>query len=179
MKSVFLLPGEFYFAETPARIQTILGSCVALTMLDPLSKHGAMCHCLLPQRPLDAQEAHNAADRFRYVDTSLKAMLAEFTKRQIPASRLQIKLFGGANVLEVLSDSNAVGSLNWKQAQRLLKDLNLMVSAHDIGGEAGRRIVFDTATGDVLVKTLGVTSRGHSDQSSRKGRNACRESVVF
>jgi chemotaxis protein CheD len=179
MKSVFLLPGEFYFAETPARIQTILGSCVALTMLDPRSKQGAMCHCLLPQRPTGTPQEHSPADCFRYVDTSLKAMLAEFTKRQIPASRLEIKLFGGANVLEVLSDSNAVGSLNWKEAQRLLKHLNLAVSAHDIGGEAGRRIVFDTATGDVLVKTLGVTSRGHSKPSIRRGRNACRESAVF
>ena len=153
-EQVFLHPGDYHFAETPARIETILGSCVALTMRDPLTGRAAMCHCLLPSKPPYSHTSSDAADRFHYVDTSIEDMLTEFRLLSIPLQRLEIKVFGGANVLEVLGEHRAIGSLNWKQARRLLHEQNLSVCAHDVGGKTGRRIIFETVHGSVMVKRL-------------------------
>jgi len=153
-REVFLHPGEFYFADGPARIQTILGSCVAFTMRDPISGRAAMCHCLLPQMPKGEGNVDGKTEKFRYVDTSFEGMLHEFRIRGVPAERLEIKLFGGANVIKAMSKTTAIGSLNWQQAKRSLQKLSLALSAHDVGGAAGRRLVFETVSGEVLVKRL-------------------------
>jgi len=154
-RRIFLHPGDYFFAETPAEVQTILGSCVAFTMHDPMSKHGAMCHCLLPRRPSEPTTSRRNLDCFRYVDSALEAMLEQFVACDIPADRLQIKVFGGANVLVPKSESTAIGSLNWRRAKQLLSELNLPTSAHDIGGETGRMVIFDTEVGEVRVRRLG------------------------
>jgi chemotaxis protein CheD len=151
---IFLHPGDYHFAETATRIETILGSCVSLTMRDPVTGHAAMCHCLLPSKPDHSADGSYKRQRFHYVDTSIEDMLNEFRARSIPPWRLEIKLFGGANVLAMLTESRAVGSLNWKQARRLLHEQNLSVSAHDVGGNTGRRIIFETEHGSVMVKRL-------------------------
>jgi chemotaxis protein CheD len=151
---IFLNPGDYYFAESATRIETILGSCVSLTMRDPVTGHAAMCHCLLPSKPDRSPESIYKAQRFHYVDTSVEDMLNQFRARSIPPHRLEIKLFGGANVVEVLTENRAIGSLNWKQARRSLEEQNLSVSAHDVGGNAGRRIIFETEDGSVMVRRL-------------------------
>jgi chemotaxis protein CheD len=175
---VFLHPGDYHFAEGPARIQTILGSCIAFTMRDPLSGRAAMCHCLLPQMP--AEEARDRAnmDIFRYVDTTFDAMLQEFQRYGVPSGRLEIKLFGGANVLTRMSKNLAIGSLNQQQAKHSLQKFSLRLRAHDVGGEAGRRLVFETATGEVFVKTLRVMTT-LPESLRKRGRAGCLESVAY
>jgi chemotaxis protein CheD len=164
-QSVFLHPGKFYFAEGPARIQTILGSCVSFTMRDPISGLAAMCHCVLPQMPEAGDTSEDV--RFRYVDTSLSTLLAEFLNHGVPADRLEIKLFGGSNVLESISGERAIGSMNWRQAKRSIEQLSLSLRAHDVGGEIGRRLIFTTTTGEVLVKMLGPAPRTERHQKGR------------
>jgi chemotaxis protein CheD len=168
-KRVFLHPGQCYFADTPVAIHTILGSCVAFTMRDPLSGQAAMCHCLLPIRPAAEAAGQVADDCFRYVDSSLEAMLREFRVRAIPAMRLEIKLFGGANVLETISASHAVGSLNWRQAQLSLENMKLPILAQDIGGEVARRLIFETGTGEVFVKQLAMDSHSRHVRGKARG----------
>ena len=120
-----------------------------------------MCHCLLPEMPSGKTPQDANLDKFRYVDTSLEAMLQEFRRRGVPAERLEIKLFGGANVLAKLSKERAIGSLNWKQAQKSLEALSLALLAHDVGGEAGRRLLFETTSGEVFVKHLRTISQAN------------------
>ncbi len=151
---IFLHPGDYHFAESATKIETILGSCVSLTMRDPVTGHAAMCHCLLPSKPEHSSDSPHKDQRFHYVDTTVADMLSQFRARSIPPSRLIIKLFGGANVLAMLTDHRAIGSLNWQQARRSLEEQNLSVSAHDVGGKEGRRIIFETEDGSVMVKRL-------------------------
>jgi chemotaxis protein CheD len=168
-KRVFLHPGQCYFADAPVAIHTILGSCVALTMRDPASGHAAMCHCLLPTRPGPENGEQLAEDAFRYVDSSLAAMLREFRVRSVPAVRLEIKLFGGANVLETISAKHAVGSLNWQQAHVSLEGLKLTILAQDIGGDVARRLRFETGTGEVFVKQLAMNAHARHAREKARG----------
>ncbi len=168
-RRVFLHPGQCHFADTPVAIHTILGSCVALTMRDPISGQAAMCHCLLPLKPGADGREHLPEDAFRYVDSSLEAMLREFRVRSVPAARLEIKLFGGANVLETISAKHAVGSLNWQQAHLSLGGLNLPILAQDIGGDVARRLIFETGSGEVFVKQLAMNA--HAKRARETARS--------
>lgn len=48
MQLVTLQPGEFHFGGANTRIQTLLGSCVAITLWHPIRRIGGMCHYMLP-----------------------------------------------------------------------------------------------------------------------------------
>ncbi len=43
--------GESYVSKDPVIIHTLLGSCVAVCLYDPISRVGGMNHILLPGRP--------------------------------------------------------------------------------------------------------------------------------
>ena len=46
--SVYLYPGELIATSDPSVISTVLGSCVSVCLLDPVTKSGGANHFLLP-----------------------------------------------------------------------------------------------------------------------------------
>ena len=89
---IFLKPGELYLGEQPTVVTTILGSCVSLIFFHQPRQLGAICHALLPT---DAHQENS----FRFVDRAFFWMLEQFQARGITTSQIQVKLFGGADVL--------------------------------------------------------------------------------
>lgn len=150
----FLHPGAARFAAAPERIETILGSCVSVSLRDPQTAAAALCHCILPEAPPNAA----AADRFRFCDTAVEGMLEWFAGRNVPAARLEVKLFGGAEVLSCGS-GDSVGALNAQRALTVLARFGLKPQARETGGPNGRYLVFDTATGGVWIRQL---AKGHT-----------------
>jgi chemotaxis protein CheD len=70
---------------------------------------------------------------------------------------LEIKLFGGADVLPVSIVRNAkptIGALNCGVALEVLEEEGFKVTASDLRGIRGRTIRFHTGTGEVLVQRL-------------------------
>ena len=152
MTRFFLHPGAVRFADQPERIETILGSCVSVTLRDPLTASAALCHCLLPVAPPGAADE----ERYRFCDTAIAGMLAWFDQRRIPAARLEAKLFGGADVL-IRSDRSSeltVGTLNAHHAVSALARFAISPQAGETGGERGRYLIFDTASGSVWIRPL-------------------------
>ncbi len=149
----FLHPGTVRFSSSPELVETILGSCVSITLRDPVSGLAAISHCVLPDSPVGvAEEEH-----FRYCDTAIPAMLVRFSDRQIPVSRIEVKLFGGAEVLPGVERPAAgptVGALNSSRALTVLASFGLSPSAQKIAGTVGLHLIFDTAKGDVWVRPL-------------------------
>jgi len=45
---VYLQPGQLYASAQPSAVTTVLGSCVAICLWDPLTSVGGMNHYLLP-----------------------------------------------------------------------------------------------------------------------------------
>jgi chemotaxis protein CheD len=148
----FLHPGAVRFSAQPERIETILGSCICVTLRDPVTTAAALCHCLLPVAPPTAA----VDDRFRFCDTAIAGMLTWFRQRSIPPARLEAKLFGGADVL-IRSTRNAepsVGALNTQHAVSALARFAITPQACETGGERGRYLIFDTASGSVWIRPL-------------------------
>ncbi len=150
---VYLQPGEVHLARRPAILKTILGSCVGVTFWSPRLRVGALCHGVLPRCPQGMQ----AAEGYRYVDFAIGDLAKQFESFGVPRSEVQVKVFGGADVLPVNATASAkatVGDQNWHTALEILRDESLKVIASDVGGKAGRIIQFHTGTGEVLVRRL-------------------------
>ncbi len=156
-----LHPGELHIARQPTIIETTLGSCVAAVFWSARVGAGGMCHGVLPRSP-----NVNVEDAFRYVDLAILHLARTFDALGARRADIQVKLFGGADVLPILSsraDRPTVGALNARSALEVLEQEGFRVSASDLGGTRGRRIKFHTGTGEVRVYRLDAW-RGKEEQ---------------
>lgn len=147
IRNVFLQPGELFIDEKPAVVQTILGSCVSVTMFCTRGKFGGICHALLPSGAADTPARH--------VEGAVRLLLEKMLQRGSRNDWLEIKLFGGARVInEATSKRPGVGDQNVARANALLQELHLPLKAADTGGMRGRRLFFNSGTGEVYVRKV-------------------------
>ncbi len=93
--------GQWAVAAAPAKIRTLLGSCVGVVLYDRAAKLGGLAHIVLPS-------ARGAVDHpGKYADTAIPAMIADFERRLggKARSRLTAKLVGGASMFQVDPES--------------------------------------------------------------------------
>ncbi len=136
---VQIMQGDFYVTDTPHEVlTTILGSCIAACIRDPSIGVGGMNHFLLPESD---GEDRNAS---RFGVNAMEVLINDILKRGGERSRLEAKLFGGANVINAMSD---VGSRNVAFARQFLGDEGISVAGGDIGGTMPRRIQFWPVSG--------------------------------
>jgi len=158
LSEVYLHPGESYFARKPAIIRTILGSCVGATIWSARLGVGGLTHSQLPRCPANSYVAFNPAVGRRYVDYAIRDLIRQFDQLGAMRAELQVKLFGGADVLlidDMESSKPTVGKLNCEAAIEVLRDEGFQVAASSMGGTCGLNIRFDTRTGEVRLRRLG------------------------
>ncbi|MET0868323.1 MAG: chemoreceptor glutamine deamidase CheD [Pseudorhodoplanes sp.] len=164
---VKVFPGEFYMTQNPGEtLVTVLGSCVAACIRDPLRGIGGMNHFMLPQGRsggwgTDAQST-------RYGNFAMEKLINELMKAGCDRDQLEIKLFGGGNVTE---SSITVGTDNAEFALRYLQAEGLRCVAQDLGGRFPRRIHYAPSTGKVVRRLLGREMSGavaHEEQEHAK-----------
>ena len=68
-------------------------------------------------------------------------------------------MFGGADMIMVRKGSRSwenqrVGRKNVVMARDVARDHNLVIKNSDVGGTLGRKLYFDTETGEVWLKRL-------------------------
>lgn len=156
MQAVYLKPAEYYFGDQPARVATVLGSCVALSLYHRHSRLGAMCHALAPDCGGATACQNKCTQMSRYVNCMIPAMIRSFFSRGIKPGDIEVKLFGGAAMIDTDSRraSRGVGALNVEAVREILRLNSLKLRTCDVGGRIGRKIVFDTRTGEVFLKRL-------------------------
>ena len=87
----------------------------------------------------------------------LRLMVKLFDENKLKRSEIEVKVFGGADMFSMRlggKNSISVGRQNIEIAQQTLEKAGMRVIAMDVGGTAGRKLFFDTATGEVLMKRL-------------------------
>jgi chemotaxis protein CheD len=82
-------------------------------------------------------------------------MLQKFETIGIKKNEMEVKLLGGADVLERMDRSmKSVGQKNRETALEIIRNENLRLSVCDVGGDLGRKILFYTHTGRVLLQRI-------------------------
>lgn len=158
-----ILPGEFYVTSGPELISTVLGSCVAACVRDPIAGIGGMNHFLLPHVSSPEHAPDDAANRFGLfaMENLVNVILQQGGQRE----RLEVKLFGGAQVLNACTH---IGQRNADFALDYVRREGLRLLANDLGGEQPRKLLFSPREGRVWMRRL---ERLHNDTLIRREEN--------
>jgi len=154
---VYVQPGESHLVRGPAILRTLLGSCVGVTFRHAGLGIGALCHPMLPRHPGAARGRLDRAKARCYVDYAIRDLAAQFEALGAQRREVEVKVFGGADVL-LVPDEQArptVGRMNRDRALEILEAEGFHVAASRLGGPSGFRIDFYTATGEVRLRLLG------------------------
>jgi len=173
LPEVYVQPGESHMVHKPVILRTLLGSCVGVTFWVPRLGLAAICHAMLPSYPANSPPSPNSADGHRYVDFAIRDLAHEFDLLGANRREIQVKLFGGGDVLlvgELLQPT--VGKLNCKSALKTLHEEGFDVHASSLGGTSGLKIQFNTGTGEVLLQRLAPSG------NQQQGRYAPGESTA-
>ncbi|MGB0525832.1 MAG: chemotaxis protein CheD [Flammeovirgaceae bacterium] len=139
------MPSTLMVTDEPYLLTTILGSCVSVCFYDSVRQVGGMTHFLLPNI-VEHEEPSPKFGDFAIQQTLLKMQALGSKRKTIIA-----KVFGGANQS---GSSLNMGARNVALALKLLEKYSIQVVAKSVLGERGRKINFNTQTGEVLVKYI-------------------------
>ena len=139
----------------PAVLITIgLGSCVGVTLYDPVHKIGGLVHVMLPRMGEFSKSGGKPA---KFADTGIPLLLEEVLRLGANRRMLEAKLAGGAQMFTGADKKFRfdIGERNVEVAREVLKNLGVRIVGEDVGGNRGRTMILETTTGRVLLKTLG------------------------
>ncbi|KJU86965.1 chemotaxis protein CheD [Candidatus Magnetobacterium bavaricum] len=148
----FLYPGNIYVQREACTITTILGSCVAVCLWDPVLKYGGMNHYLLPLWNGEGLPSP------RFGNIAISKLIEKMLSLGCNKKSLKAKVFGGASLMQQSSGLLNVGERNVIVAEDVLAEEGISIMSSDLGGNLGRKIVFKTDTGGVLLKKVKKTT---------------------
>jgi chemotaxis protein CheD len=151
-----ILPGEFYATAADEVIVTVLGSCVAACLLDPIAMVGGMNHFMLPVK-MGARD-NDVFYAARYGAAAMEYLINNLLHLGAQRDRLVAKAFGGGKVMRDMTSD--VGGQNIEFVRQFLRNEGIPLWSEDMGGPYPRKVYFFPHTGQVLVKRM---ERTHND----------------
>jgi len=142
-ENYFLKPGYILVPEAPTIISTVLGSCVAVCLFDCARKIGGMNHFLLPST------ANPKEATARYGNVATLTLIGMMLEGGSNIKDLEAQVFGGAFKRETCPTN--IGLENIQVARKILARKRIPIASEDVGGEKGRKIVYDTRLNEVAV----------------------------
>jgi chemotaxis protein CheD len=142
----FIYSSGLMVSKKPLVLTTVLGSCVAICLFDKKLRAGGMNHFMLPLWN------GNGLASPKYGNIAIERLISEM--EGIGSKRLDIvaKVFGGGRMLKEQSNFFDIGRRNIDLAFQILQQERITVVANSTGGTKGRKIYFNTQTGEVLQK---------------------------
>jgi chemotaxis protein CheD len=145
---------DLNICKSPDIITTLgLGSCIGLTLYDPVTKIGGLVHYMLP----DSTQMRNNSNIAKFADTGIDELLKQVLRAGANRTRLVAKIAGGAKMFSVSGSSNIsnIGERNALAAKAKLKQLRVRLIAEDTGLNYGRTVELHCETGDFYIKAIG------------------------
>ncbi len=146
IERTYISQGEHAIAKGPDRIiATLLGSCVSACLWDPIAGIGGMNHVLF------IDENANAAQVFGHGVNGMELLINGLLRQGADRFSLQAKVFGGARMIEGLSDA---GVRNGVFVLDYLAREGIPHVGGDLGGDKARRLEFWPGTGRARMKLV-------------------------
>lgn len=144
---VWVPQGDLYVSSNRNEVlSTVLGSCIAVCMHDPVAKLGGMNHFLLPA--WHNNDRSESAIAMRYGSNLIGRLINHLLLRGAARERLEVKVFGGGNVL---ADSGNYGHANADFVEAFLDLEGFKIVARSLRGVKPRRLKFHPASGRALM----------------------------
>ncbi len=134
--------------KSPAKIRTVLGSCIGVAMFDRVAKVGGMAHVILPS------SAEGTGNPAKFADTAVDILLERVLKEGAQLGRLAAKIAGGA-VMFGDATTKSLGIRNAEAVKQRLAHHKIRLVSEAIGGTKGRKMMLDPADGSVTVEVIG------------------------
>jgi len=152
LNEYYLQPGFIFFSRIPTVISSVLGSCVAVSLWDRQEGYGGMVHYLYPS--FNGQEKTTA----RYGNAAIHCLARMFIEEGARRNNVQAQIFGGASTAD--EDCRRIAEENIEMARTALRKLKIKIVSEDVGGDMGRKIVYNTSTNETIVYKSGKLRRG-------------------
>jgi chemotaxis protein methyltransferase CheR len=143
-----LQSGELHVSAVPSVVTTVLGSCVASCLFDPIKAIGGMNHFMLP----DAAERSWVPECYgvHAMELLINQLMASGARRD----RLVAKVFGAAHVIPGWATGRKVADANSAFVREFLAREGIAILGERLGGESPLHVSFFTHTGKVLLRTI-------------------------
>lgn len=145
-KKHYLFPGALFAVVERHLVTTVLGSCISVCLWDPTTRIGGINHFLLPLWNGEGLPTP------RYGNVAIPKLIENLSKLGAHPKKLQAKIFGGAAMWDSSQGLTSIGERNIELAEALLREVRIPIIGADVGGNRGRKIIFDTAEGTVLLR---------------------------
>ena len=142
-QNYFLKPGFIYVSTKPTMISIVVGSCIVVCVFDRKQKIGGMNHF---QLPVIRNTKHATA---RYGNVAVPALINLMIDEGSKNEHLEAQILGGSYNPEI-GDKN-IGQENIRIAKKILTKKGIHLASEDVGGEKGRKIIFNTNTNELAV----------------------------
>jgi chemotaxis receptor (MCP) glutamine deamidase CheD len=162
---VTLYIGGVHASQEPLVIKTLLGSCIAVCLHDPVARVGGMNHFMLPYGA-----GGHAAEGSRFGVHAMDRLIGAVMKVGGDRRRFVAKVFGGAHVLAVRGAQTSVPEQNIEFVRGFLEAEGFPVLNTDVGGEQPRHVHFHTDSGRAFVKRVASPS-AHAQLAQRERRS--------
>ena len=155
MKTVVVGIGDCKLSSEPAcqLVTYALGSCIAVTLYDPVARIGGMLHFLLPDP--GSETARAQLNPFMYAATGLPLMFQQAYAMGADKRRLIVTATGGAQMMDSKGVFN-IGKRNCLEMRKLLWKAGICLRMEDVGGTVSRTVRMEVATGRVLLRSGAV-----------------------
>ena len=149
---MYVYPGGVLTSATPITARTILGSCVAVCIWDPVLEVGGMNHFVLPLR---LGTADVRAPITRFANEAIVELLRQVKALGADEGRLKAKVFGGMCASgEFRNTPFDLGARNVEIAHEAMAAAKIAIVSEDVGGTRGRSLRFFTGDGSAWIKHL-------------------------
>jgi chemotaxis protein CheD len=128
-----------------------LGSCLGVSVHDPVVGVGGLLHVMLPSGALDPDRARR--NPFMFVDTGVPELFRACYRAGAARERMVIKVAGASGgLMDQADDHFQVGRRNMLTLRKLLWKNGIILRAEDVGGHlTSRTMTLEIATGSVRI----------------------------
>jgi len=144
----FLFPSTLFVGTAPYCVRTILGSCIAVCLYDRTLAFGGINHYMLPLW------TGSSIPSPKYGDVSIDLLIKRMQGLGSRKQNLVAKIFGGATQHATGPKPFGIGERNISIAVDVLGRHGIEIQRRSVGGTQGRKIVFNTGTGQVFMSYL-------------------------
>jgi chemotaxis protein CheD len=139
VRRVTILQGDHAVSgEQGVVMSTLLGSCIAVCLHDPVARLGGMNHFLLGA-PAATDRRSGGGTLHRYGVHAMEVLINALMTRGASRARLAAHCYGGA---DIVLGFGKIGTQNAAFTRRFLAAEGIPIVHEDLGGRSARRVEF-------------------------------------